>query len=191
MEIICRECQIIFKVSLSELKIRNRIYCSLNCRKKNRKILFLECNHCHRHFKRYPSLVKKYTFCSKKCADLFQVGKTGPNKGRKFPQNAGENNNNWKGGITHIHKALRDSLEYEEWRKKVFERDLYTCQKSGQVGGYLHADHIKRFSDYPELRFDLNNGQTLCFDCHKIKTIEEGKIYWKNQFSEVVLWKKQ
>lgn len=105
-------------------------------------------------------------------------------RGKKRPEIAGENNPAWKGGITPINKALRQSFEYEEWRKSVFERDLYTCQDCGQIGGYLHADHIKRFAEYPDLRFEVSNGQTLCINCHKIKTREEGRLYWKNQFSE-------
>ena len=106
------------------------------------------------------------------------------NKGKHHIEILGKNHWNWKGGITPIHRALRNSFKYEEWRKQVFERDLYTCQDCGQIGGYLHADHIKRFADYPELRFDVNNGQTLCIECHDIKTKIEGKTYWKNQYKQ-------
>ena len=80
---------------------------------------------------------------------------------------SGEKSHLWKGGITPINKAIRSSLEYEEWRRKVFERDLYTCQDCGQIGGYLQADHIKPFAYFPDLRFELSNGRTLCIDCHK------------------------
>lgn len=89
----------------------------------------------------------------------------------------GANNHLWKGGITPINKALRMSFEYEEWRKAVFERDLYTCVHCGLIGGRLNADHIKPFSLYHELRFDLDNGQTLCVACHTTKTIKDYKIY--------------
>ncbi|MFA5071929.1 MAG: HNH endonuclease [Candidatus Pacearchaeota archaeon] len=59
------------------------------------------------------------------------------------------------------------SYEYVEWRKKVFERDNYTCQKCG-LQTYIEAHHIKRWSLYPELRYDVNNGITLCKNpCHK------------------------
>lgn len=79
----------------------------------------------------------------------------------------GEKNNLWKGGITPINKIIRGSLEYKLWRKAVFERDGYSCIWCGQKGGELNADHIKRFSDYPELRFAIDNGRTLCLSCHK------------------------
>ncbi|KKR46075.1 MAG: HNH endonuclease domain protein [Parcubacteria group bacterium GW2011_GWB1_40_14] len=73
----------------------------------------------------------------------------------------------WRGGITPINHIIRQSLEYRLWREAVFARDNYICQKCGQLGGNLEADHIKRFSEYPELRFAIDNGQTLCKACHK------------------------
>lgn len=80
---------------------------------------------------------------------------------------SGDNHPRWKGGITESNHKIRTSLEYKNWRRDVFERDNYTCRDCGQVGGRLNADHIKPFADYPELRFDLDNGRTLCFGCHR------------------------
>lgn len=74
----------------------------------------------------------------------------------------------WKGGISKLHKRIRASAEFKKWRKKVFERDNYTCQECKKRGGELHPHHIKSFTDYPELRFDINNGITLCRECHKL-----------------------
>jgi hypothetical protein len=74
----------------------------------------------------------------------------------------------YKGGITKKHLLIRSSLEYKLWRKAVYERDKYTCVLCGEFGkNNLEADHIKPFSLFPELVFDVNNGRTLCIDCHK------------------------
>lgn len=71
--------------------------------------------------------------------------------------------------IFHIKYRRSEYPELKTWRKKVFERDNYTCQECGAVG-YLHAHHIKRWAEYPDLRFDVDNGQTLCKTCHS-KTV--------------------
>lgn len=79
----------------------------------------------------------------------------------------GDKHPNWQGGKTKINTKIRNSAEYREWRKSVFVRDNYTCQMCFVQGGLLHADHIKQFAYYPELRFELSNGRTLCVPCHK------------------------
>ena len=64
-------------------------------------------------------------------------------------------------------QVIRHSTSYAGWRKSVFERDGYTCQICGQYGGKLNAHHKERFADCPEKRLDVDNGITLCEDCHK------------------------
>ena len=74
----------------------------------------------------------------------------------------------WMGGITPINAKIRNSIEYKLWREAVFKRDNYTCVWCfDNKGGNLNADHIKPFSLFPELRFAIDNGRTLCVDCHR------------------------
>ena len=83
----------------------------------------------------------------------------------------GKNSPSWKGGITSINKIIRTSLEYKFWREAVFERDDYTCWIcEKRDGGILHPHHLKRFSEYPKLRFIVSNGLTLCEFCHRTYT---------------------
>lgn len=98
----------------------------------------------------------------------------------------GEKCHRWRGGITPNNIKIRNSIEYKLWRKSVFERDKYTCVWCYKIGGSLNADHIKPFSLFPELRFAIDNGRTLCIDCHK-KTETYGNK--KKQF--ILLAKKQ
>lgn len=80
------------------------------------------------------------------------------NKGSRHPK--------WIKDRTKL-KSKRPRYEQEQFRKAVFERDDYTCQICEIKGGNLQADHIKPYCLYPELREDINNGRTLCVDCHK------------------------
>lgn len=92
------------------------------------------------------------------------------------PHKRKENHWNWNGGITSENKCARVSIQYKNWRRSVFARDNFTCVKCGIRGGYLNADHIKPFALFPELRFDINNGMTLCVDCHKKTETYGGRI---------------
>jgi len=72
-----------------------------------------------------------------------------------------------------LDRLARYSPEAELWRKAVFARDDYTCQMCGvrnrKGNGYtvrLEADHIKPFAYFPDIRYDVSNGRTLCRPCH-------------------------
>lgn len=65
----------------------------------------------------------------------------------------------------------RNTPEYNLWRVAVFKRDKFTCKKCGQKpprkSKRLQAHHILSWANYPALRYDINNGITLCWNCHK------------------------
>jgi len=87
----------------------------------------------------------------------------------------GDKSHMWKGGITPINLAIRNQVEYRLWRESVFKRDNFTCVFCLKRGGVLNADHIKPFAYYPELRFAIDNGRTLCVPCHKTTDTYGGK----------------
>jgi 5-methylcytosine-specific restriction endonuclease McrA len=131
---------------------------------------------------------------TKKKMSLAKIGNYGF-KGKKHTEEAkikiglshkGEKSVNWKGGITPLTKKIRQSDQYKKWRTAIFQRDNYTCQDCGFRNGngeyrIFHPHHIKSFSDIlydnniKTLEeaincnefWDINNGQTLCINCHK------------------------
>jgi len=59
----------------------------------------------------------------------------------------------------------RTGSKYSEWKSRVNVRDNFKCVKCGRDGKEAH--HKKSWKEFPELRFDVSNGETLCLDCHK------------------------
>jgi len=80
----------------------------------------------------------------------------------------GENHWHWMGGITE--DKGRDSLYpgYKEWRREVYGRDGFKCVNCGcNKSGSLQAHHIVPVCVNKSLLLDIDNGLTLCIDCHK------------------------
>ena len=162
----CKLCVGVFRAKSCYERRGGNKYCSQKCyhvAKRKRKRTFVgnqskerflsafSCIQCSVTKLVRPCIAKKRQFCSLNCLMKSRIG---------------SRNSNWKGGIKPENKAIRDSEEYFGWRKLVFERDNYTCQECGQVGWSLHADHIKPFALFPEERFNVANGRTLCKACH-------------------------
>lgn len=80
--------------------------------------------------------------------------------------NVNEKNPSWKGGISSMHQRLRRGRMSSIWRKYVLMKDKHCCQICYSKSA-LCAHHIKSFSDFPEERFNVDNGITLCKNCHK------------------------
>ena len=85
------------------------------------------------------------------------------------PKLFGEDNPNWNPNLTDKDRQhTRKYLDYILWRKKVYERDGYTCQLcTNNIGGNLTAHHIESYSSNKKLRTKVSNGVTLCEKCHK------------------------
>ena len=64
-------------------------------------------------------------------------------------------------------QRARDGNNLKQWRTAVYQRDHYTCQRCGHKGTKLHAHHNKSYADFPNLRFDVDNGITVCIPCHE------------------------
>ena len=85
----------------------------------------------------------------------------------------GENSPHWKGGVAKVGRW--DDPRYFEWQRAVFTRDNWACQRCGYRnthGDRLNAHHLAAWADFPESRFEITNGLTLCVDCH---FAEQGK----------------
>lgn len=168
-------------------RARNAEFCSISCcnrvKKKgktpwNKKLFPIECLSCKKVFQPRNKTTK---YCSGRCG---RIGKNPWNKGIEYLAIRGKNHHNWKGGISKEHHTEREmamqTVEYKIWRRSVFERDNYTCQLCSKDGVKIEADHIKPWSSYPELRYEINNGRTLCKKCHlKTNTYGYRKLFRK------------
>jgi hypothetical protein len=153
---------------------RERNYCSLDCARKGHSKFSsqnVDCAYCGTEFiKKNSQMFTDKHFCSRECMGEWQS---------KFL--LGENSYNWKDGKMDLISRVRSLKKMIEWRNEVYKRDGYTCQKCGDnTGGNLEAHHKKHLSDLiRELNlvditdaieskelWDIDNGITLCDDCH-------------------------
>lgn len=158
----------------------------------------LICPICDKEFYLPPCRIKSgIKHCSKKCG---YIGRGQSNTGRthfkkgQIPWNKDKKDihlspdSEFKKGMTPWNKGLgmgteaqrlRWSDAYKEWRTKIFERDNWTCQECGMKGD-IQVHHIKSYALYSESRLDIENGITLCVECHK-KTDNYGRLTKKQK----------
>lgn len=84
----------------------------------------------------------------------------------------GDKNHFWRGGVSD--GKDRQSLEYKNWRAKIYEKYNKCCDNCGDDKNPC-AHHLDSFKDFPDRRFDVQNGVCLCEDCHLIFHILYGK----------------
>lgn len=167
----CKKCGKSFKAGGSRSKFCDK------CKEK-------ECLNCETFFIPLHSQYQK-KFCCKRCYSEFQ-------KGKQIPPNI-QNKRGKKPRTYHLNPNKRSKhggAVYSEWRTAIFKRDEYTCQRCGTVGEKLNADHIKPWAKYPELRYKLSNGRTLCILCHKKSDSYGWKNYWNNYLKSEIARKR-
>jgi len=97
---------------------------------------------------------------------------------RDKEKRSGENHWNYKKDRSLLAKKQeRNDPAYFEWRKQIWLRDNFKCRIDNQdCCGKIEAHHILSWKDYPELRYSLNNGITLCHTHHPRKRVEEKRL---------------
>ncbi len=144
---------------------RNAKFCSISCKSKYRiKTIGQDgpknpswrggkkdriCPQCGERFKAYKtSKGVDQKCCSKKCSFDYRFG---TDRKPEYP-------------------CLRDRRTdaARAWRKAVFERDGYKCYMCGGTKPEIQAHHIIPYSHSRELRNDIENGVTLCLECHQL-----------------------
>lgn len=141
----------------------------------------LACSKCGASFLRYAAWVRRMgdrpIYCSRTCAA--QRPRRGPTmiaqaclqcgKVRQYRKGAGKHKFCSRECAANAHRKHarheRRNVAYRQWQRAVIERDK-RCVRCGREELGLHAHHKKSYADHPEVRYDIENGETLCADCH-------------------------
>jgi len=76
-----------------------------------------------------------------------------------------------------VTKQERNDSAYGAWRKEVWLRDNFTCKIANpDCKGRIEAHHILGWKSHPELRYNINNGITLCHAHHPKRREDETKL---------------
>lgn len=191
----CENCNNLSIKSNRSYKIEKSHCCSKKCYKelriKNKKKPYeIICTLCKKHFNsHYYNKKWKNHFCSRLCSDKYSRDMRYKDYKRKTP----------------LRKLIKLNCKYINWQKSIYLKDDFKCCECDR-NYRLHAHHLKHFADifkdflelYPLLNaednkeellqlalnyepfWDINNGQTLCEDCHQNKH-PELKIKMKNR----------
>lgn len=183
-------------------------YCSMKCYSVAKKRDFIPFFKGKKHTEkskqkmREKQLGKKHTEKSRKKMSITQLKrykkKSEIEKSRivqrKNPKR-GKDSSLWRNGNSTLEDRIRHSWKYLEWRRNVKERDGNSCVGCGN-DKRLHAHHIKDFGEMLlandiksieeaykcEVLWDIDNGMTVCFSCHK--KIHEELAPWYLKFKK-------
>lgn len=161
----CVECGKEFTRNGNDVHRNSKLhFCTVTCSNRyyNRKRNLSKdynCDYCGELFKIKESQKKNYKniYCSVSCKNKHHSELM-----------AGENCPRQNPNLTDEERLIkRKTQEYAEWRTSVFKRDNFKCIRCGGRGSSLNAHHILNHSEHKDLRLDINNGITLCVECHK------------------------
>ena len=183
----CTQCGKEINVKKSEYDKHKNHFCNRECMGKYSSINITKennpnfnskkvtCEICGKEIYKQPCHINRceHIYCSKECSSKgFSLYYSGENNACYNPDLTQEDRERNRDGI---HK----------WRKNVFERDNYTCQLSGQVGGKLNAHHLNAYNSDKEHRYDIDNGIRITEELHKLFHNIYGKgNNTKEQFEE-------
>ena len=150
-----------------------------NCSECGRELSKRGIRFCLKH--RQPIRRKPYwTEESRRKISIAQKGKILSTETRKkiSESKQGEKHWNWKPDRSQLKKKQeRNDSAYQVWRLEVYKRDNYKCKMNNQdCSGRIIAHHILGWSKFPELRYQINNGITLCQAHHPRKRAEEKRL---------------
>jgi len=193
VEMICQRCGKKFKIKHCEYKRGDGKYCSQECYFNDRKKIKVNCKVCGKEMYVIPSWIKigRGKYCSPKCYQIDRKIKLSKEIecdfcGKLFKRNVarinlaekhfcspncqrkwfvGEKNPMWNGGIANDSIDRRILIEYKKWRLRVYKKFQYKCYICGSEKD-IAAHHLYGFKDYPEFRYDVDNGVVLCSECH-------------------------
>jgi len=141
-----------------------------------------ECQFCKEPFVTNCFMPNK-KFCSLSCSAKNRVQPSGWKQSEKQKEmmraKTGDNHPRWIKDRTKLKDDHRDrggSL-HREWSRRVKERDVWKCCMSNtDCKGRTESHHILSWKEYPELRYEVNNGITLCHFHHPRKREDEIKL---------------
>ena len=107
-----------------------------------------------------------------------QTGTKKPWNSERLKKLTGEKARAWKGGLSQRKRGdERNDSAYQCWVREVKKRDKWRCRVNNEdCSGYCEVHHILSWRDYPELRYDVNNGITLCQAHHPKRRAEEKRL---------------
>lgn len=174
VQINCKECGIAYLAKECKKDISK--YCSIKCKSVYASKKFVPWNK-GKNKKEFPQLSNSGR----------KAGHIPWNKGKKLPGMSRENHPLWISDRSKLAKRQeRNDSAYKQWRYSVWSRDGFKCKMLNEdCNGRIEAHHILGWTEHPELRYQTNNGITLCHAHHPRKRAEEKRLspYFKDLVS--------